>query len=266
MLIDGKTIAADIYTELSQEIKNFKDKPRLTVLTCAPNFETQKYLNLKKRRAEDLGISVNVVELPNDVTTDEVLISLECAARITDGVIVQLPFPEQVNIDKVLEAVPMPKDVDVVHYNGEYTEVLPPVVGAVAEIAKRHAVDFQNKKVVVIGEGRLVGRPAVLWLTNQGAKVDVINKSTINPEQFLQEADVIISGAGVSGLIIPDKIKEGVILFDAGTSEESGMLRGDADPACAPKCSIFTPVPGGIGPVTVAILLRNLVLLLKDKK
>jgi len=136
---------------------------------------------------------------------------------------------------------------------------LPPVVGAIKELSKRQHVVFAGAKVVVVGEGRLVGKPAALWAKKQGAQVKVIHRNTERPEEILKTADIIISGAGDPGIIKPEMIKEGVVIFDAGTSEEGGVLKGDANPACADKATLFTPVPGGIGPITVAVLLRNLV-------
>jgi len=163
--------------------------------------------------------------------------------------------------EALLSAILKELDIDNINYEGEETDILPPVVGAIAEIAQRHDVDFAGKNVVVIGRGRLVGKPATLWAKSQGAVVTVIDKDTEDADSIMREADIIISGAGVPSLITPDKIKDGVIIFDAGTSEEGGELKGDADQACASKCSLFTPVPGGVGPITIAILLRNLVTL-----
>ncbi len=179
-----------------------------------------------------------------------------------DGIIVQLPFPSHIDVDALFKKIPPHLDTDMINYNGS-GEVLPPVIAAVKEIAGRHNVEFAGKQVVVVGQGRLVGKPAAIWAEAQGAFVTVIDKDTENAEEILRTADIIISGAGSPGLITPDKIKEGAIIFDAGTSEEGGMLKGDADPECASKCALFTPVPGGIGPITIAALLRNLVIMSK---
>lgn len=216
-------------------------------------------MELKKKRASELGIDVLVIELDALISTEKAVEAVLSSGKAADGVIVQLPFPSQVDAEVLLSAIPKELDIDNINYAGEDTEVLPPVVGAVAEITKRHDVDFTGKNVVVIGRGRLVGKPAALWAEAQGATVTVIDKSTGDADALMREADIIISGAGVPGLITPDKIKDGVVIFDAGTSEEGGELRGDATSACSEKASLFTPVPGGIGPITIAILLRNLV-------
>ena len=265
MIVDGRAIAAEIYQGIRNRITHLNMKPHLTVFTCEPNFETQKFLSLKKRKAEEVGIDVNVIEFPEAIKTEEVIQSILHAAMQTDGIIVQLPFPKTVDVDEVLKNIPPSLDIDAVHYDGTNTDVLPPVVGAIKAIADRQDILFASAKVVVIGEGKLVGKPAALWAQKMGAQVTVVNRQTKDVSEVLQSSHIIISGAGEPGLIQPEDVSEGVIIFDAGTSEESGELKGDASPECADKAEVFTPVPGGIGPITVAVLLRNLVSLLEAK-
>ncbi len=259
MIIDGREIAAQIYDGLRVLIDKQRNRPHLTVFTCAPNFETRKYLTLKKKKAEEVGLGLNVIEFMPDIKTEEIIQSIKQSVNTADGIVIQLPLPKHIDTKAVLAAVPENLDVDAVHYIGEEAVVLPPVVGAINAIAEHHEVSFTNKNVVIVGKGRLVGAPSSLWAKKMGADVTVIDKDTTNTDEILTSADIIISGAGVPGLITPEKIKDGVIIFDAGTSEEGGMLRGDFASDCANKAALFTPVPGGIGPVTIAILLRNLV-------
>ncbi len=263
MIVDGKAIALRIYNELKNEVTHISHMPHLTVFTCAPNFETQKYLALKRKKAFEIGIEVQVVDLQDTCTTDEVIRAIERSSMQTDGIIIQLPFPHHIEIAKVLQAIPKTLDVDAMHYDGTSDVVLPPVVGAIMEIAKQHDVLFATQEVVVVGKGMLVGLPASIWCKKQGANVHVVDKSTQDIEILIKKAQILILGAGVPGLIIPAMLKDGVCIFDAGTSEEGGILKGDANPQCALKSSLFTPVPGGIGPITVAVLLRNLITLTK---
>ncbi|MEX0930993.1 MAG: bifunctional 5,10-methylenetetrahydrofolate dehydrogenase/5,10-methenyltetrahydrofolate cyclohydrolase, partial [Candidatus Paceibacterota bacterium] len=114
--------------------------------------------------------------------------------------------------------------------------------------------------------GRLVGKPVAKWFTEMGANVRVLTKESKDIAQYTKQADIIVCGAGASGFLKPDMIKEGVIILDAGTSEEGGVLRGDADPLCSEKAALMTPVPNGIGPVTIAMLLKNLVLLAEQHR
>lgn len=266
MIVDGKQIAADIYSELDKELRSRTERPSLLVFVCDPNPETRKYLSLKQDRAMQLGIDVLVMEFDRDSSTTDFLEAMDTLLPRHSGLILQLPFPAGVDVDLLIEKIPPEKDIDVMRYTGEGSQVLPPVVGAVVEISKRHNILIEDKKVAVVGQGKLVGKPAALWAATSGATVTVVDKNTAEAEVILKDADIIISGAGVPGLITPEKIKEGVVIFDAGTSEEGGVLKGDAEPACAQKCSLFTPVPGGIGPITIAVLLKNLVLLSRDKK
>lgn len=261
MIVDGRAIAALIYKEIANQVSHMRTKPHLTVFTCAPNFETKRYLTLKRRKAQEVGIGMNVIEFPEFVTTEEVITSIAHARMQTDGIIVQLPFPAHVRIDAVLAAIPKGCDVDAVHYDGTDDRVLPPVIGAIKEVSLRHDVLFATQNVVIVGKGRLVGMPAEIWCQKQGAKVTVVTKETADSASLILNAQILILGAGQPGLVTPEMINNRVIVFDAGTSEEGGVLKGDADPACASKASLFTPVPGGIGPITVAILLRNLVTL-----
>lgn len=261
MIVDGRGIASLLFKEIRNEISHLGHRPHMTVFTCAPNFETQKYLNLKRKKAHESGIGMSVIEFPSDITTNEVITSIARACIQTDGIIVQLPLPAHIDTDAVLQSIPKELDVDGVHYDGKDSRILPPVVGAIAEIARMHEVFFPTQRVVIAGKGRLVGAPAEIWAKKQGASVQVITRDTEDNEQVIREAHILILGAGSPWFVTPDMVKDGVILFDAGTSEDSGELKGDAHPDCAKKASLFTPVPGGIGPITIAVLLRNLVTL-----
>ena len=152
--MDGKVIASEIFQEVKNNISHLGSKPHLTVFTCAPNFETRKYLTLKCRKAHEIGIGINVIEFPENITTGEVVTSIQHAKMQTDGMIVQLPFPKHIDIDAVLQAVPISYDVDAMHYDGTSQEILPPVVGAIHEIAKRHDILFATQKVAIVGQYR----------------------------------------------------------------------------------------------------------------
>jgi len=259
MIVDGNTIAKDLYREITNQVTHLAQTPHLTVFTCAPNFETQKYLALKKRKALEVGIGINIIEFPSLLTTEEMVQSVQHACIQTDGIIVQLPLPEHIDTDAVLAAIPQKYDVDGMHYDGTADTFMSPVVSAIAEIVVRHDVLLAAQKLVVVGQGRLVGAPASIWARTQGAQVTVLTAESEETSAAIASADVLILGAGVPGLITPEMIKEGVVIFDAGTSEEAGELKGDAHPDCAKKASLITLVPGGIGPVTIAALLRNVV-------
>jgi len=264
MLVDGRAIAGEILKDVRNDVRALSVPPRITIITCTPDLPTQKYLALKKRQANEVGMSVNVIELLPDSQTTDIVDTITVATQQSDGIIVQLPLPTGIDTDAVLAAIPLSHDIDAIHYD-ETDTVLPPVVGAVAAIADHYQVTWEGQVVTVIGAGRLVGAPAALWAAAQGATVTTITRETdsATATEALQSANIIISGAGVPGLITSDRIRDDVAVFDAGTSEAGGTLVGDVDPACQAKASLLTPVPGGIGPVTVACFLCNVIRLRK---
>lgn len=257
MIVDGKAIAADILREVGAGMKAFGRPLRLGVLYVSPDFATQKFIAIKEKRAHELGVEVVKRELSEGITTEEAVDAAEKLAKEVDGVIVQLPILESIDAERLMDAVPASKDVDVI---GKEKIMLSPVTAALDAILLRHGIDPKGKTVAVIGQGKLVGEPAAAWLASVGAAVVTAVRGD-DIAQTTKDADIIVLGAGQPGLLTPDMVKEGVVVLDAGTSESSGKLAGDADPAVADKASLFTPVPGGIGPVAVAMIFRNLLAL-----
>ena len=264
MIIDGRALAGAIVTALRNETAAMAGLPLLTVFTCAPNFETKKFLDLKTKRAAEAGISVSVIELPPNVTMEQVTTAINQSKAMSDGIIIQFPFPHIATKD-LIALIPPELDVDVTHYDGQTDGLLPPVVGAIAEISQAHAIDWVGKSVVVVGNGRLVGAPAAQYAAALGANVTIVTKDS-NNLAATKDADILILGAGSPGLLTPEMVKAGAVVLDAGTSEEGGMLVGDAHPLVAARASLFTPVPGGIGPLTIAILLKNVLYLAKQHR
>lgn len=247
MNIDGRAIAASVYSNLP------KEELKLGILMAAADAVTDSFVRTKARAAERLGVSVVRETIPEDATTEAALSALAMLASKTDGLIVQLPLPKQIDTEAVLAAIPPEKDVDGI---SSAPKVRPPVAEAVAEIFTVHAIDPKGKKAAVVGSGRLVGAPVAALLALHGADVQVLKRGDSLDE--LKDADIVILGAGEPGLVKPEHLKNGVALIDAGTSESSGKIAGDADPACAEVASLFTPVPGGVGPIAVAMIFKNL--------
>lgn len=262
--LDGNKIARDIFAETAAIVKKLDKAPVLVAITCAPNFETQKYLEMKKSKAAEIGVSLRVVELPVEATTEDAVNCVRAVSPEVDGIVVQLPLPAHIDREVVLSAVPVDLDPDGFSYDGSDNTCLPPVVGVIKEILEREKIDITGKKVVVLGEGRLVGLPAAVWLKKMGADVHVLLETDTNHNSVIKQADIIVSGIGRPNFITPDMVKEGVVVLDAGTSEDGGILVGDVHPDVAQLASLFTPVPGGIGPITIALLLRNLVSLVSQ--
>lgn len=262
MIIDGRTLAKELKDKLRLEVAEFGQPLTLAVIACAPNFETLRYLDIKEQVAEELGIIFRKQILSATVDTTSVKRAVADATS-AQGIVVQLPLPPALDTEAILNAIPSTHDVDVL--NPQTTALLSPVVGAVAEIIKHYEVPVYNRHVVVVGSGRLVGQPVARWFMEQGAAVSVVTKDTADIRYYTQAADIIVLGAGVPGLLRRDMVKSGVVVFDAGTSEVGGLLVGDADPSVAEKAALFTPVPGGIGPLTIVALFSNLLTLARRR-
>lgn len=254
MIINGREIASDILARTKERAGKLAHPPKVVAFYASQTPATRSYLAIKTRRALDAGCTFEARPFPLSFSD-------------ADVVIVQLPLVAGMDQKDVCDAIPIEKDADILSAiarekfeKGEADVLLPPVVGAIREIFERTQVKPAGKNVVVIGEGWLVGAPAAIWLKQQGAKVEVANSKT-DLAPLLKNADIIVSGAGAPGLIKPEMLKEGVVLIDAATSESNGIIAGDADPLCASKCSIFTPVPGGVGPIAVACLFQNAITL-----
>jgi methylenetetrahydrofolate dehydrogenase (NADP+)/methenyltetrahydrofolate cyclohydrolase len=260
MVIDGKSIARKIEQGIARQVRHLHTPPHLTIITGDPNLATQRYLNLKRERAATVGITVSVIEFAAGASTAEYVGSIQRMATQTNGIIVQLPLPAGVDIDAVHSAIPLAADVDGVHYLASANSFMPPVVRAIDEISRLYNIDWTGKRVALLGQGRLVGQPATAYAVRQGAESVPLTKHSTSITTELRQADIIVAGAGSPGFITPHKLTDGVVLFDAATAEDSGRLRGDADPACANTAALLTPVPGGIGPITVAALLENVCL------
>lgn len=266
MNINGKQLADDIKTILKKRVAILGRKPRLDIVYAGKNSVIEGFLRMKRRMGEDIGVETNVLHLPATVSQKSLIDEIQkiTADKNSDGIIVQLPLPESFDTEMVLRAISTEKDVDVLSENalllfeqGKHF-LLPPVTGAIALILQQHNINIAGKNTVVLGNGRLVGKPVAAWLKQNGALVTVLDKPGSDPTPLLQKADIIVSGTGNPYMIKPEMIRQGVILFDAGASEEAGEIRGDADPACSDKCALFTPVPGGIGHITVVMLFKNL--------
>lgn len=259
MVIDGKAIAADMYAELAPRFSAVGRTVRLGIVVVGENPVIESFVRIKTRSAEKLAIEMVRTNLPDTVTTEDVVATVKRMAEETDAVIAQLPLPKGVDTNAVLASIPKEKDVDALNpaVPEEDRPVHAPVALAAVEILNRSGVKISGARAVVVGAGRLVGAPSAWLLRKLGAHVLVfsLEEGSIND---LKDADIIVSGAGNPGFIKPEHIKQGVALIDGGTSELNKKIAGDADPACAEKASVFTPVPGGVGPVAVAMIFRNL--------
>lgn len=268
MLINGKEIAEDVCSQVRESFSTYKKPLVLAVVMVGNDVVTEQFVRIKKRVAESVGVTLVEHRFPVEIATQELVNEIQKILPGCNGIIVQLPLPAHVDFKKIQDAVPSSHDVDCLgtearkqFENGDM-KLLPPVVGACKEILSRAGVDVAEKNAVVIGKGILVGAPMASWLSHWGASVISLGHQD-SIEKYTKKADIIVLGAGAPHILKPDMITEGVIILDAGTSESGGKVVGDADPTCAEKAGCMTPVPGGIGPIAVAMLFRNLATLLK---
>lgn len=272
MIIDGKQIQYELKNMLSEQVRAHGKRITLAVIITHETLAIRKFVELKQRFGHDIGVAVEPIVLGTmDMKTEKLLQLLLHTTRTADGIVLQLPLYPKLELAPILKLFPLSHDVDVLGETGfqQFKErtlpFKPPVVAAFEEVLARTHVMLSGKKVLVVGEGHLVGEPAAIWAEHLGARVTTVNAATPDIGVHSADADVIISGAGSPGLIQPNMIKDGVVLLDAGTSEVEGVLAGDIDPACAEKALIYTPTPGGIGPITIAKLFENLMTLVRLK-
>ncbi len=269
MKIDGKKIALKIKKELKEKIKKDKIRYRLCIILVDKNEASECFIKAKKQFAKDVGIEVSVYEFKRCVSANVIKNKIQKLNEDKDcmGIIIQLPLPKHLPVEEILNTVSIEKDVDVLGERALFEfaknknfKRLPAVVGAIQEIFLEYNIkQQQDTNIVIIGSGRLVGRPISLWFDREKKSYKIIDEKTADKFSIIKMADVIISGVGVPHMIVPKNIKEDAIIIDAGTSKKGEMLFGDVHPDCEQKASLMTPVPGGVGPVTVAILFRNLI-------
>lgn len=249
MIVDGKKHSIDLARSI-----NLIKPLTLAVVMVGDDPVVEKYVSHKETFANLVGIKVERFCYEVTISKEELITEINRLNNDSsiNGIIVQLPLPfDEV---EVLSVIDPNKDPDALSPN---PKVLSPVVRAIDYIINQYQIDLAGE-ILVVGQGKLVGRPVSLWLAQQGLSVAVAKQGD-NLIDLTKRADLIISGVGKPNLITKEMIKEGVAIIDAATSEASGKLVGDVHPDCAEKSSVFTPVPGGLGPITVAMLFKNLV-------
>ena len=255
MIFNGRALALNWQKKLAAKVG--ATAPTLAVILVGDDPASRSFVKIKQKFGKAIGVEVTVREYDDPVTIEELIKSITQLNRDVNcgGIVVQLPLPAGVKVDQVIAAIDPAKDVDALGLESPFT---PPTARAVAEILKIAKVDLAGRAALVVGAGRLVGRPVATWLAQAGAQVKLADEATKDLATQCLAAEIIIAGAGRPNLIKPAMIKPGAILIDFGTSGAGDKLAGDFDPACADQAALFTPTPGGTGPVTVAMLFANL--------
>ncbi len=267
-ILSGTKIAERELFELSHTLGG--QTITLAVVQVGSHAVSKKYIQEKKKICRKLGIGFELFEFPSAIDAELLKLKIKEIAKnpVHTGVIIQLPLPKRFCAKEILDCIPKEKDVDVLSsksfelFKNGKSKIFPPTVCAIAKLFKEYDIQLGGKKILILGRGRLVGQPLEVWLKNQGVTPLVADKSTKDIFALTKKADIIVTATGKTGLLKGSMIKQGAIVIDAGTSIEAGTTRGDVDfKSVAPKASFISPVPGGVGPLTVVCLLQNLLAL-----
>jgi methylenetetrahydrofolate dehydrogenase (NADP+)/methenyltetrahydrofolate cyclohydrolase len=265
-LMEGGPLAARIRGEVAEEVRELGELGLATV-QVGEDEASRIYLRRKHEAAEEAGIASRDHKLPAETSEDELLALLRelNADETIDGILVQLPLPDHLDEARVIRAVDPVKDVDGFHpfnagqlYLGRPTHVPATPTGVMAMLAE-HRIALEGARAVVVGRSDIVGKPMALLLLGANATVTICHSRTAELERHTLDADVLVAAVGVPGIIAPDMVKQGAAVVDVGINRTEAGLVGDVDPAAAETAAFLTPVPGGVGPMTIAMLLRNTV-------
>jgi len=285
-ILDGKKTRRKVLEELKPDIEKINGMlaPRklcLAIVMVGDNPESAIFVKNKKQTGEKINIKVDVHHFSEDITADELAekVSELGTDNEVHGIIIQLPLPEHIEEQPILDIVPLEKDVDVLgsaasgkfYVNDKDFPIIPSTLAGIIRLLAEYGItNFKGQNLIVVGQGKLVGKPAASYFNRKDDKdATVINPcSHTEDKKLYKRARFIISGAGAPGIIKGDMVRNGVIVVDAGTKTdpETGKIHGDVDfESVEPKASYITPVPGGVGPMTVAMIFYNLVQLEKQR-
>ncbi len=266
-LMLGKEVAASIEAELSAEIQATGLRPGLAVVLVGDDPASQIYVSHKQKACERVGFYSEKILLPQDATQQQLLDVLAGLNEKPEihGILVQMPLPAQIDSEAVLEAIRPDKDVDGFHpVNGGHLlsghpRLTPCTPSGIIKMLDYYGYDLKGKNAVVIGRSNIVGKPMALLMLQRHASVSILHSRTADLGLYTREADVIVVAVGVRNVLTGEMVKPGAVVIDVGMNRLEGKkVVGDVDfESVAPKCSLITPVPGGVGPMTIAMLLNN---------
>jgi methylenetetrahydrofolate dehydrogenase (NADP+)/methenyltetrahydrofolate cyclohydrolase len=273
-VLDGVAAAKVIRHEVSQAVAKLKNKPGLATVLVGEDPGSRSYVNGKHRDCSQVGINSIRIELPETVSQAELLKEIDDLNRSNEcsGFIVQLPLPSHIDTNKVLSAIDPDKDADGLHPKNlgklvlSQSGVIPCTPRAIVELLRKNEISLSGKEVVIIGRGTTVGRPLSLLLSSKGidATVTILHSKSSDIRSHTKRADIVIAALGSAHFLTADMVKEGVVAIDVGITRTSEGLVGDIDPGVVKVASAIAPMPGGVGPMTRAMLLSNLLALHKD--
>ncbi len=271
-IINGTKLAERLRDELKAEIAGFERKPGLAAVLVGENPASKVYVGIKQKKCAEVGITSQLHKLPETITQEKLLNEIEKLNKDPniDAILVQLPLPKHINERTVLNAIALDKDVDGFHplnlgklAAGE-DAIIACTPHGVLKLIQSTGETIEGKHAVIIGRSTVVGLPAALLLLQNNATVSICHSRTQNLKDIVKQADIVVAAAGKPGMITKDMIKKGAIVIDVGTTKVDGKLKGDVAENAQEVAGFITPVPGGVGPMTVAMLLYNTVQLHKS--
>ncbi len=272
-ILDGKELSKKIKEELKQEVASIKEKtsnvPGLAVIIVGNNQASRVYVNSKKKACEEIGMISEEYALPEETTQEELLelVNTLNTKKSINGILVQLPLPKHIDEETVINNINPEKDVDAFHPSnvgrimiGNYS-FLPCTPAGIMDLIHLSNIDLTGKRAVVIGRSNIVGKPMSMLLLHENATVTVCHSKTENLREVTKQADILVAAIGKAKFVDASFVKDGAIVIDVGMNrDENGKLCGDVDfEKVKDKASFITPVPGGVGPMTIATLMRNTV-------
>ncbi|OGI19673.1 MAG: bifunctional methylenetetrahydrofolate dehydrogenase/methenyltetrahydrofolate cyclohydrolase [Candidatus Melainabacteria bacterium RIFOXYA12_FULL_32_12] len=275
-LIQGKEVAQKIRENIKNEVANLETKPSLVVIIVGNNPASKVYVGMKEKAAQEVGINSTTIRLDENISQQELENKIEELNQDKDvnAILVQLPLPKHINTDEIIEKILPEKDVDGFHpvnmgklVTGLKPDAVPCTPAGVMKLLEEYNIDIESKNAVVIGRSNIVGKPVSILLLDKNATVTICHSRTRNLKDITSQADILIAAVGRPELIKGDFVKEGAVVIDVGVNRTAdGKLVGDVDfDEVEPKAGYITPVPGGVGPMTIAMLLSNTLNLYKNQ-
>jgi len=276
ILIQGKEVAKKIRETIKNQVAGLETKPSLVVIIVGNNPASKVYVGMKEKAAQEVGINSITIRLDENISQQELENKIEELNQDKDvnAILVQLPLPKHINTDEIIEKILPEKDVDGFHpvnmgklVTGLKPDAVPCTPAGVMKLLEEYNIDIESKNAVVIGRSNIVGKPVSMLLLDKNATVTICHSRTRNLKDITSQADILIAAVGRPELIKGDFVKEGAVVIDVGVNRTAdGKLVGDVDfDEVEPKAGYITPVPGGVGPMTIAMLLSNTLNLYKNQ-
>ena len=264
-ILDGKSLSAKIKDELKGNVNSYFQTPILAVVTIGDDAASEVYVKNKKKACEYVGMSFLHLDYASCVKEEVVIRKIKQLNKdkSINGIIVQLPIPENFNVSKIINTIDPSKDVDGLTniQAGKLIQnekcLTPCTPKGIMEIFKEYKIDLEGKHVVIIGRSNLVGKPLMLECLNKNATVTMCHSKTKDLKKYTKDADILVVAVGKKYLIDKTMVKKDSVIIDVGINREDGKIYGDVNPNVEEVCGYLTPVPGGVGPMTVSMLLKN---------